>query len=38
MLLCAQVHRIGEVIADEHRHPDIGLTYAQSLGKVVLCP
>lgn len=38
VLFCAQVHCIGEVIADVDRHPDVGLTCDQSLGRVVLCP
>ena len=38
MLLCAQVHGVGEIVADEDRHPDVGLARAQSLGMVVLCP
>jgi len=32
------MHGIGKVVTDIHRHPDIGLTRAQSLGNVVLCP
>ena len=38
MLLRAQVHGVGKIVADEDRHPDVGLARAQSLGKVVLCP
>jgi hypothetical protein len=38
MLFCAQVHGVGEIVANEDRHPDVGLARAQSLGKVVLCP
>ena len=38
MLFCAQVHGVGEIVADEDRHPDVGLARAQSLGMVVLCP
>jgi hypothetical protein len=38
VLFRTQVHGVGEVVADEHRHPDIGLARAQSLGVVVLCP
>ena len=38
MLFRAQVHGIGEVIADIHRHPDIGLTCGQRTVRFVLCP
>ena len=38
VLFGAQVHRIGEIIADIHRHPDIGLTYGQRTVRFVLCP
>jgi hypothetical protein len=38
MLLCAQVHGVGEIVADEDRHPYVGLARAQSLGMIVLCP
>jgi hypothetical protein len=38
MLLSAQVHGVGEIVANEDRHPYVGLAYAQSLGMVVLCP
>ena len=38
MLLCTQVHGIGQVISDKDRHPDIGLGSTQSLGGFVLCP
>jgi hypothetical protein len=38
MLFCTQVHGVGEIVADEDRHPDVGLARTQSLGKVVLCP
>ena len=37
MLLRAQVHGVGQEVADAHRHPDIGLACAQSLRIVVLC-
>jgi hypothetical protein len=32
------VHGVGEIVADEDRHPYVGLACAQSLGMVVLCP
>jgi hypothetical protein len=32
------VHGVGEIVANEDRHPDVGLARAQSLGMVVLCP
>ena len=38
MLFCTQVHGVGEIVADEDRHPYVGLARAQSLGMVVLCP
>ena len=38
MLFCTQVHGVGEIVAYEDRHPNVGLARAQSLGKVVLCP
>jgi hypothetical protein len=38
MLFCTQMHGVGEIVANEDRHPDVGLPRAQSLGKVVLCP
>jgi hypothetical protein len=38
VLFCTQMHGVGEIIANEDRHPDIGLARAQSLGMVVLCP
>jgi hypothetical protein len=38
MLFRTQVHGIGEIVANEDRHPDVGLARAQSLGMVVLCP
>jgi hypothetical protein len=38
MLFRAQVHGIGQIIANEDRHPYVGLPCAQSLGMVVLCP
>ena len=38
MLFRAQVHGIGEIIANEDRHPYVGLACAQGLGMVVLCP
>ncbi len=38
MLFRTQVHGVGEIVANEDRHPDVGLAQTQSLGKVVLCP
>jgi hypothetical protein len=38
MLFRAQMHGIGEVIADIQRHPDIGLTRGQGTARFVLCP
>jgi hypothetical protein len=38
MLFRTQVHGVGEIVANEDRHPDVGLACAQSLGMVVLCP
>ena len=38
MLFGTKVHGIGEVVAYEDRHPDVGLHHAQSLRMVVLCP
>ena len=38
MLLCTQVHGVGEIVTDKDRHPDVGLARTQSLGMVVLCP
>ncbi len=38
MLFCTQVHGVGEIVANEDRHPNVGLARVQGLGKVVLCP
>ena len=38
MLFCTQVHGVGQIVANEDRHPYVGLAHAQSLGMVVLCP